>query len=339
MSVEQLSSDFSAAVTELLWRQWSQIGVSGFPPSEAAHMAVDPEALLLCTLDVGGADPRLFGEVLDWWAANHDLISTHRLRSLSTGERDAALIAGGSLWVAGHGPRAAGAKARAPVIDAARPQLSLHPMLTPLSDGLTDPWFQRAGVTVAKMGRSGKSLPPDFAAPINFAFRLRRLFGLGARAEIMRALLTIRAPRFTAGAVRASAGFSKPSVNEALSELVDSGLVRRVDVGSQYWYSTNVQSWSELLGITDPIYLPGHRDWIPLLYAVRSLARWLQQTSTQDLSPYLLASGARTQFEHVSPHLQFAELGVAVRPFSPGAEYWDSFEGMVLELIKGIDAL
>lgn len=42
---------------------------------------------------------------------------------------------------------------------------------------------------------SGKSQAPQVLLPINFAFRLRLLLGIGARAEAMRVLLTIDAPR------------------------------------------------------------------------------------------------------------------------------------------------
>jgi hypothetical protein len=57
--------------------------------------------------------------------------------------------------------------------------------------------------------RSGKSQVPDLRAPINFAFRLRQLLGIGARAEAARFLLTVHAPSVTAQVVTESAGFAK----------------------------------------------------------------------------------------------------------------------------------
>ena len=60
-------SEFNKTVLEklldLLWRQWSAIGVSGYGGSEESKV-IDPEALLLLTLTVARHDARLFDEVV-----------------------------------------------------------------------------------------------------------------------------------------------------------------------------------------------------------------------------------------------------------------------------------
>ncbi len=67
---------------DFAWRQWAQAGVAaniaGFD-----RWAIDPEALILFTIAVARRDPRLFDEVLDWMAANRQLLSMQRLRNLS----------------------------------------------------------------------------------------------------------------------------------------------------------------------------------------------------------------------------------------------------------------
>ena len=50
---------------DLLWRQWSALGVPGRTTIEERRV-VDPESLLLISLTVGRYDARLFDEILDW---------------------------------------------------------------------------------------------------------------------------------------------------------------------------------------------------------------------------------------------------------------------------------
>ncbi|MCK9995780.1 MAG: hypothetical protein KAH56_05825, partial [Candidatus Krumholzibacteria bacterium] len=77
--------EFKSAVLgnllELLWRQWSALGVSGSSQKQQKTV-VDPEALLLLTLTVARYDPRLFDEVLEWVDVNGASLNVHRLKNL-----------------------------------------------------------------------------------------------------------------------------------------------------------------------------------------------------------------------------------------------------------------
>lgn len=65
----------------LAWSHWVGLGVrgSGLPP----RTAVDPEALLYFTSAVGVHDPRLLGEVEDWWSRYERYVSRTRLNALA----------------------------------------------------------------------------------------------------------------------------------------------------------------------------------------------------------------------------------------------------------------
>ena len=67
--------------------------------------------------------------------------------------------------------------------------------------------------------RSGKSQWPNPHALINFAFRLRQLLSIGARAEAARFLLTTAATSVSAQVVTESAGYAKRNVHDALAAL------------------------------------------------------------------------------------------------------------------------
>ena len=49
----------------------------------SVHWAIDPEALILFTIEVARRDPRLFDEMLDWLTGNRRLLSLQRLRNLT----------------------------------------------------------------------------------------------------------------------------------------------------------------------------------------------------------------------------------------------------------------
>ena len=63
------------------WGEWSQMGLSG-RRGASDKQAMDPEALLLFTIEVARLDPRPFDETLDWLATNGTLLSLTRLRHL-----------------------------------------------------------------------------------------------------------------------------------------------------------------------------------------------------------------------------------------------------------------
>src|SRR3989337_1561409 len=66
---------------DLLWRQWSALGVPGRTTIEERRV-VDPESLLLISLTVGRYDARLFDEILDWLVVNGAFLNVQRLRNL-----------------------------------------------------------------------------------------------------------------------------------------------------------------------------------------------------------------------------------------------------------------
>src|SRR6266702_7695720 len=81
MQISEIRDEVGQGLLSFAWRQWAQIGVSATVEG-ADRWAVDPEALILFTIGIARRDPRLFDEMLDWMAFNHQLLSTQRLRNL-----------------------------------------------------------------------------------------------------------------------------------------------------------------------------------------------------------------------------------------------------------------
>jgi hypothetical protein len=323
MTAETLRAEVVAALLELAWEQWSQLGVSAAPPEDREKRATDPEALLLFTLAIGRTDPRLFDEVLDWLALNAQLVSVHRLRNLCANPTDRALVDSALDWVAGARRRerpAGAAHRRSASTDVLEP---LFPSLSrPRGD--LDPAFSSHGLARARLTASGKSQRPSLHDPINFAFRLRRLLGVGVRAEVMRTLLTIRAPRFSGKVITASAGFAQRNVREGLTQLHEAGVIDMVQVADDRHYSARTSHWATLLGLPTDRDLPQHYDWIPAYRALTQILRWLQQPGLDELSPYLRASSARTLVTDIEYDLRWVRVPPDVYT-ARGADFWDDF--------------
>lgn len=216
MRISALRREVSKALLAFAWDQWAQMGVSastGRPDRRTA----DPEALLLLTFEVGRNDPRLFDEVLDWLVVNERLISVQRIRNLARDEEDRALVEAALGWLSRWRPRPrlAARPARAPSGDhaAGRPLFRA----TDAAIQRPDDAFLPHGLLRPEVAPSHKSQAPDLEAPINFAFRMRHLLGVGARAEVVRALWCSDAPRLSVYVLAEAAGNSKRNVQEALT--------------------------------------------------------------------------------------------------------------------------
>jgi hypothetical protein len=322
MTVATLRAQTTDALLELAWEQWSQMGLSGARPERREERATDPEALLLFTLHVARHDPRLFDEVLDWLAINTPLVSTHRLRNLCTDATDRALAEAALTWAATARRRQPPTQDAAVAADgdALKP---LFPTLPAPGEAL-DPAFSRHGFARAPLSASGKSQPPRPQDPINFAFRLRRLLGLGVRAEAIRTLLTIRAPRLSSGVIHANAAFAQRNVREGLAQLHEAGVIDLVRIADDRHYSIRHADWATLLRLPSAPDLPLHYDWIPAYRALSRILNWLQQPQLDELSPYLLASQAWTLVDEIAGDLSYVGVPVGLH-HAHGVDYWEQF--------------
>ena len=331
MRAESLREEVVAALQTLAWDQWSQLGVSGAAPRRREERAADPEALLLFTFEIGRTEPRLFDEVLDWLARNESLVSVHRLRNLCTNPTDRALADAALRWSAGVRRRHRPTTGKHSRTEGAE----LEPLFTgvPLPRTNLDPAFSRYGLARLRLGPSEKSQAPRLHDPISFAFRLRRLLGVGVRAEVVRALLTIRAPRLSGRVITASAGFAQRNVREGLTQLHEAGIVEVAHLSDERYYAVRSGDWAALLAFESAPTLPFHYDWIPAYRALTRALRWLHQPGLDDLSPYLRASRARSLVAEIEDDLRY--VGVAPgTDAAQGAAYWETFVGILRAAIR-----
>lgn len=324
MQLSELRERMQGRLASFLWDQWGQLGVQ-VAVARKDKWAVDPEALVLLSLEVGREEPRLTDEVLDWLAVNEHLISVQRLRNLIADDGDRALVEATIGWLAGRRRRARLTPKKT------GEALSREPFYRhfayPISE--PDPAFVAQGLLKPPTEPRLHSRPPDLAAPIAFAFRLRALLGFGVRAEAMRVLLTVDSPWMSVQAVAASTAYTKRNVQEALGQLRAAGFLRSSTIGNEQRFEPPRRRWAEFLELES---FPAHRDWPQLFATYRRLLRWVVEHETAGLSPYMLASEARAFAEELSPDLNFA--GVRFDATGPsGEDYWDVISQRFLNVV------
>jgi len=316
MSLSETRERVFSSLLDFARDEWAQMGVF-LTGGRRDTWAQDPEALLVFSLEVARDDARLFDELLDWLRVNGDVVSGRRLAALAGHDPALPIVRAAVEWAAQHGsPLRLGSGFAAP-----------HGEPAPLFrnaglPGRADETFLAHGFLKPPTAPSGKSAAPNVELPINLAFRLRRHFGVNARAEIVRFLLTAGVPDATTLAISVAAASTKRNVSDALASLAAAGDVERYWVGNEARYRLDRERWARFLGL-DPDRIPGHRDWPQLLHALAEIRRFLARLDLDELTDYLRASEARQLMKGVEADLRYA--GVPVSHARTGGDYWETF--------------
>ncbi len=326
-----LRRSLDAALLDFAWSEWAQMGVLASAPGRSPW-AQDPEALVVFALEVARDDPRLFDELLDWLLRNERLVSMRRLRSFAVDPQDRRLVDGALAWVDAHRPRARLRGRR-------QHQLSGEPVPLFTDSGFPmrepDPSFRSVGFVRPPVAPSGKSQAPDLRAPVNFAFRLRQVLGLGARAEVLRLLLTSAAPSMSTADLGAGAGYARRNVLDAVGALQEGGVVSALRGTGAQRFAIDRGAWAALLGLGEE-ELPEARAWPQLLGALVHIRRWLRDLESEERSDYMRASRARDVVDEITTRLSIADVEVARRPGIEAA--WPDLERTVTAAVAALRA-
>ncbi|MDZ4655047.1 MAG: hypothetical protein U1F44_04140 [Coriobacteriia bacterium] len=274
MSLNELHAILLDVTLEVAWRQWTAIGVVGV--RSAPDTIVDPEALLLATLEIGRWDARLFDEALDWVASNAACVDVARLRRLgkrATAEQRRLL----SVVLGITAERGAAASLqRLPDEEFIAKEVEADYGTVPLfrsQRGLDATWgepdarFARVGFLRANTQLRGLSGSPEATRPACIRFRARALVGPGSRAEVLTYLWTHEWAHGRRIAERSAYG--QAPVADYLSTLADVGLAdKRVD-GRRTLYRAS--GALRAVGSPAPRYVDWIRVWPSLVALLDSL--------------------------------------------------------------------
>ncbi|RYD48068.1 MAG: hypothetical protein EOP85_04295, partial [Verrucomicrobiaceae bacterium] len=180
-----------AAFLDFLWSQWSSLGVAGQRTAGQGRL-IDPEALLLATTRFACHDPRLLDGVLDWMISNGTRINLQRLQRLQETSPlgDMRVLGAIASILSRQSVMRKWSSLAKPVAFASPEPLFIAaggkalPILRE-----PDPDFLRHGLLRDAVESRGTSVPPDPHRACNLLCKLRALFGVNARAEIVAWLL------------------------------------------------------------------------------------------------------------------------------------------------------
>ncbi|MHB1986905.1 MAG: hypothetical protein ACYCSF_02795 [Acidimicrobiales bacterium] len=224
-------------VHNFYWGVWSELGVSGWARTHQ-HWAIDPEPLIVFSPAVLASEPRLRDEATDWCVRNWRHVSAVRLRNLLRENESGQSDTWGEFAATVN--RFSGA--------AKWPHATTERNYTVTGRSVLRPLSERSMIYL----------------------RMRSIFGLGARTEVLRYLLFTH-ERSTAAMLAAQTNYAKRNVADACDSLTQAGVLSSRQVGNRLYFSlADEAALATFLGPT-PRVIP---DWPALLRVVNALFRW-----------------------------------------------------------------
>lgn len=293
MLLTDFKAEYRERVLALLWRQWTALGVSGNLGSWQASV-IDPEALLLITCTVARSDPRLFDAGLEWLRLNGSLINIQRIKRILrnesfSGEAVLKAVAGATSTSVSQAKWAK--LARKPGERAG----DLEPLFF-LSQGVPLPVIKErdegfAAYGFARENFKARGLAEVFRPelPGNLLLRLRALFGLSARCEILHYLLLnpVGSPR----AIARACYYFPATISKAMTEMSRSGFLRSTTEGRRRCYRLTPDTWRELFLRSQST--PPWVVWAPLFSALEQIWLFLHREDLKNQGAAAQASALR----------------------------------------------
>ena len=224
MSPEPWSRRLRRALLDHLWGQWSALGVAGY--GGANRRIIDPEALLLCSLEQARWDARLFDVILDWCGVNGALLAIPRLKALRGHHPVARQLA--ALAELSHATR--GGSRWKPLLEPGHEVPNPEPLFFTLEGaplpqvGPPDPVFLRQGLRREVYTFRGQARPFPPGEPAALILSLRALMGSSARCEILAWLCS--GQEQTPSQLARQTGYSQKNVQDAMVDMARSGHVQ-----------------------------------------------------------------------------------------------------------------
>ena len=288
------SDEVRELVLGTLWSLWAELGLSGW---ERHHQdsAVDLEALIAATARLAPLDARLTEEALDWCVTNGRIVSAVRLKHLK-GAADAAT------------QRAMDAFAG--VVNA--------------NSRFSWPGAAAAGVFTP----TGRSAAPQLERPALIQLRLRALWGVSARAEVLRVMLADGDRFLGISEVSLAAAFGKDAVAEALDCLHRGGLLE--EAGARNLRVFRLGRRDDLVALVgrEPDW---QRSWpwqrvLPIMVAI------LDASESAQMPPMARAAEVQRRLREWRPAL--AQFGIVTSTLGSGPSFLVEYERLTLNLLR-----
>jgi hypothetical protein len=238
-----MNRDLQDKAVELAWRQWTALGVAGVAP--VPEHGLDLEALIAFTPFISAVDPRLGRECLDWCVRiGPHHISVSRLRQVNR---------------------------------------MFQPYAAPGPTDLPSIAILAAGGRADRLDLSGKSRPPRLDHPALIQLRSRHIFGIGARADAMTALVMHRGEMVRLSSM--GPGYTKRANARVMEDLASAGVVEKLITNQTAHYKLIKEAPLRSLLAPLPTKLP---RWIERLVLVAALLAAWRRMSNHAASSYAI---------------------------------------------------
>ncbi len=301
MYLQKLSTKWNRNINEFLWNEWSSIGVPG-NVRENNNTIIDVEALFVFSLNQARFDIRLFDEIFDWVIKNDRWLSFQRIKTYVRkyeGDEIKRILQAfsRSVYSATRNIRWKMFLNLADTNDNIPCPFFLNTDTSELPiPGSYDENFKSSGWLRSPINIRNKSSDIPFESEKNLLFKLRTLFGITPRAEILAYLICKE--RVSASEIINSTGYSKPSVYDTLSDLVTGRFIDQYNKNGSMKYYVDLNRWKNFLNIAKP--LPVWIDWQRVFVPLYKFSLFLIENTNSNLSNYILKSNLITMYEILS---------------------------------------
>ncbi len=218
-------SDLREYVLDGLWSQWHELGVASTVPRRHDDDVIDPEPLIAFTAVHADLDPRLRDESIDWVLRYGTYVSKARLKNVL------------ASWDLLEDP-------------------AFREYAATINAHSTAKWPAGSAKPLSFRPRS-RALLEDLTRPSLLSLRTRALFGVGARAELLRGFLRQPQVALTAADLAAETSYTKRNVLNELEPLRLIGLVRSFRaVNSDRFSLSRTDQLVALVGPIPPRFTP-----------------------------------------------------------------------------------
>lgn len=338
MLLDEFNRELRGRSLSFAWRQWAQLGLASANVEHRDGWIIDPESLLLFTCTMGRWNPRLLDETIDWTIKNCRFINIPRLKSLIKKHRFCnEMIFGALANVVMSKNKRLNWKFPIPELESDAAPLFFDQNNHPIHGyGTLDETFLHFGYQRGAIQLRGLSRQFNPVMSETSLLRLRSLFGISARVEILLYLLTNKSGH-PSGIAR-DTGYSQKNVQDTLVDMAATEIVNVAALtGRKKIYFISEKHRPPFL--YQPTKPPRWITWAPLFSSLEKLVVSLHELSGKEQSSLLLSSNLRQLMKGIMPDIEHAGFGehLSDPTVFPGEAYTQVFYEDILRLFEALN--
>lgn len=263
---------------EVAWSLWGQLGVSTWSGTHEGW-AIELEPLIVYTAKIAEHDKRLLRETIDWCVSTDGFLSLRQVRHILRAHR----------WPM-NGP--------------------VGRFGATVSQATGKPWPGVKEEAPYEVAPSGRSQAPRLAKPELLQLRLRSIFGVTSRAEVMRVLLIDPQREWSLAEITDRVAYTRRQVTTDLEMLTLGGVTRRWESRGSFRYMLDdVEGLVAWLGERPRVSI----HWAPLFRIMVGLLEMVDTLAAKEW--HMPAAELARRMRSLDPELEQLRL----RPPTPAS--------------------